>query len=370
MKRNLSLVAMLLLCSSVLAHDVTATQPAKPTIEVCFVLDTTGSMGGLIDGAKIKIWAIANEIIRTEPRPTVKIALIGYRDRNDAYVTKVFDLTDDIDLVFKNLQEFKADGGGDGPESVNQALHEAAEKIAWSESKDVTKIVFLVGDAPPHMDYENDVRYPDVCKLAVKKDLIINTVQCGSMTQTTPIWQEIARLAEGSYVAIPQSGGMIVMATPYDEELAKLNTELNATVVAWGDGRQLSETRGKIVLAESAAPAAAADRMSYNVAAGKVMQGRGDLIDDLRHGHVKLDDVKKEQLPENLQKMTPEELKAHLEKQSAERSKIQNKVTELGKKRQDFIDAERKRLEAETGKTDSFDAKVSEIVREQASRSR
>src|SRR4051812_41567801 len=81
-----------------------------PSVEVCFVLDTTGSMQGLIDGAKQKIWSIANPIIATEPRPTVRIALIGYRDRCDAYVTRRFDLTDDIDTVFKNLTDFQADG--------------------------------------------------------------------------------------------------------------------------------------------------------------------------------------------------------------------------------------------------------------------
>ena len=55
----------------------------KPKIEVCFVLDTTGSMGGLIQGAKDKIWSIANEIVDAEPTPDLKIGLIGYRDRGD-----------------------------------------------------------------------------------------------------------------------------------------------------------------------------------------------------------------------------------------------------------------------------------------------
>jgi Mg-chelatase subunit ChlD len=371
MRTTLSFLAVLTLIGFVRADDAPVARPAdKPAIEVCFVLDTTGSMSGLIEGAKAKIWAIANEIIRTEPKPNVKIALIGYRDRGDQYITRVFDMTDDIDLVFKNLQDFKADGGGDGPESVNQALHEAVEKIKWSEGRNVTKIVFLVGDAPPHMDYENDVRYPEVCKLAMKKDLIINTVQCGNMSGTGEIWQEIARLAEGSYVAIPQTGGMVVMATPFDEDLAKLNVAMNATVFAWGDVRQQREVAGKLELAESAPAAVAADRMSFNLASAKALQGRGDLIDDLRDGVVKLEDIKKDQLPENLQKMSPEELKAHLDKQAAERNEIQKKVAELSKKRQDFIAAETKRLAAETGMTDSFDAKVSEIVREQASRKR
>src|SRR5689334_17712995 len=97
----------------------------KSQVQVCFVLDTTGSMGGLIEGAKAKIWTIANQIVKQKPTPEVKFALIGYRDRGDQYVTKLFDLTDDIDAVFKNLTAFQADGGGDEPESVNQAMDEA-----------------------------------------------------------------------------------------------------------------------------------------------------------------------------------------------------------------------------------------------------
>src|SRR6266581_3034562 len=69
----------------------------KPRLEVCFVLDTTGSMSGLIEGAKQKIWSIANEMISAKPTPEIRLGLIGYRDRGDEYVTKVFVLTDDLD---------------------------------------------------------------------------------------------------------------------------------------------------------------------------------------------------------------------------------------------------------------------------------
>jgi hypothetical protein len=110
--------------------------------------------------------------------------------------------------------------------------------------------------------------------------------------------------------------------------------------------------------------------MYFNVAAHKAIQGRGDLIDDVRDGVVKLEDVKKEQLPENLQKMSAEELKAYLEKQSAERAELQKKIASLCQKRDDFIATERKRLAEATGKTDAFDAKVSEMVKEQAARKR
>src|SRR5512137_2135587 len=108
--------------ATVASAATTAAAPATPQVEVAFVLDSTGSMGGLIEGAKQKIWSIANSVIAEKPTPVVRIGLVSYRDRGDDYVTKRFDLTDDIDMVFRNLQSFQAGGGGDAPESVNQAL--------------------------------------------------------------------------------------------------------------------------------------------------------------------------------------------------------------------------------------------------------
>ena len=104
------------------------------------MLDSTGSMGGLIEGAKQKIWSIANSIVAGKPAPEVRIGLVTYRDRGDEYVTKRFDLTADIDTVFENLQSLAADGGGDDPESVNQALDEAVNRLSWSADRSVLKI--------------------------------------------------------------------------------------------------------------------------------------------------------------------------------------------------------------------------------------
>ena len=87
----------------------------KPQVEIVFAIDTTGSMGGLIDGAKRKIWAIANEVARANEKPDVKIGLVAFRDRGDAYVTQTTPLTNNLDAVYETLMALRADGGGDGP---------------------------------------------------------------------------------------------------------------------------------------------------------------------------------------------------------------------------------------------------------------
>jgi hypothetical protein len=361
-----------ILCSAVAAGLILAAgtgfAAAKPRVEVAFVLDSTGSMGGLIDGAKQKIWSIANSIIAQKPTPEVRIGLVTYRDRGDEYVTRRFDLTDDIDAVFRNLQTFTAGGGGDDEESVNQALSEAVTRMSWSPDRGVLKIVFLVGDYPPHMDYRDDVKYQATCRDAVKRDLIVNTVQCGDVPETRIVWQEIARLSEGAYVALAQSGNMTVVATPWDDEIAKASADLGATVVAYGAAERQEEALGKVAKAAAAPAAVAADRAAYNLASGgKAIQGVGDLVADTADGLVDVGKLKADQLPPVMQKMTPAERTAYLAKQQEKRNGLNRKLAELAEKRASYIAQEEKRL-AEAGTGDAFDTKVAEIIAAEAAR--
>src|SRR5438552_6665382 len=113
MMRALSLTcAGVILTAGLVSGGDNAKKQDKPRVEVVFCLDTTGSMGGLIKAAKDKIWSICNQIAGGKPTPQLRVGLVAYRDRGDAYVTKVFDLTDDLDAVYTNLMAFKAEGGG------------------------------------------------------------------------------------------------------------------------------------------------------------------------------------------------------------------------------------------------------------------
>src|SRR5262245_31454647 len=223
----------------------------RPQVEVVFCLDTTGSMGGLIEGAKQKIWSIVNQIASGRPTPDIKVGLLGYRDRGDAYITKLFELTTDLDEVHKNLKEFKADGGGDTPESVNQALNESVVKFKWSKDKDTLRIIFLVGDAPPHMDYADDVKYPETCKLAAAQGILINTVLCGGDGEAKKVWQDVCAKAGGTFAQIAQDGGVQVVETPFDKELTELNSKLVKTNVCYGLEKDRWAAEDKKAVAEA-----------------------------------------------------------------------------------------------------------------------
>jgi len=81
-------------------------------VDVCFVLDTTGSMSAAINTAKEKVWFIANEIARSKAKPQLRLCLMAYRDREDDYVTRLATLTGNIDAIHAQLKSLDAGGGG------------------------------------------------------------------------------------------------------------------------------------------------------------------------------------------------------------------------------------------------------------------
>lgn len=341
----------------------------SPRLEVVFVLDTTSSMTGLIEGAKQKIWTIARHMVSGRPSPSIKLGLVGYRDRGDEYVTRGFDLTTDVDAIYGHLMALRAIGGGDQPESVNQALHEAVAKLSWSRDASTLKIVFLVGDAPPHMDYPDDVKYSETAQLARRAGIIINTIQCGSHAITTPIWREIAAMGQGAFVQIDQSGGMRTISTPVDAELSRLSRELTRTVVPYGDAAKQREVRSK----SAAAGTADADRVVFlnidraEFGAKVVVTGEGELIWDVVNHKVKLEDIPESDLPVLMKTMSREQRTAFVAEQFTKRKELQIQVDELATQRAAHLKTEMDKLAA-SGNADSFDLKVVDMLQEQARR--
>lgn len=338
-----------------------ATRPPRPKVEVVFCLDTTGSMGHLIQGAKDKIWSMCNQIAGGQPVPDLRVGLVAYRDKGDEYVTRVHDLTDDLDDIHARLKKFEAKAGGDTPEHVNQALHDAVHKVKWSADKRVLKIIFLVGDAPPHMDYNDDVKYPVTCQEAVKKGIIINTIQCGSLASCTTAWKDIAAKAEGVYAAIPQRGGVVTVKTPYDAKLGKINSELAETTLVYGSKTEQAAGEGKLAEAKALPGGAAADRASFAGKSGRVASY--DLIDAIADKKVKLSDLKEAELPPALQKLkTARSREEYIEKVRKRRVELNKEARDLGDKRAAHIEKELKKGKAQ----DSFDGQVLRMLQGQA----
>jgi len=356
----------------------TANQPASggQVLEMVFVVDTTSSMTGLIDGAKQRIWGIVNDVMQSPAHPAVRIGLVGYRDRGDEYVTTVLPLTNDLDKVYSTLMNYRAVGGGDAPEDVRRALFDGVRRAGWSQgTSGLAQVLFLVGDAPPHNDYRDEPDTATTTAEAVRRGIVVNTIQCGDMPGTREAWQTIASLGQGQYFSIAQDGGVQAIATPYDTQLGELAAKLGTTYVAYGGGGGTAgeETRARasadIARVEASvatsAPAPAKAERALNKAVNSEAYV-GDLLQSIENGSVKLDSVKDEDLPAELRKLSVEERRQEIEKRLAARRDLRAQIVTLSKQRAEFIAAETKKRNG--NKQSGFDIAVAAALKEQLAR--
>ncbi|WP_444995243.1 vWA domain-containing protein [Aliikangiella sp. IMCC44359] len=331
--------------------QISAPQMAYPgnkraKVELVFVLDTTASMGGLITAAKEKIWSIASTMANTQPAPEISIGLVAYRDRGDAYVTKIIPLSANLDSVYAALLDLKAQGGGDAPESVNAALYEAVNSIQWSKDPNSYQAIFLVGDAPGHNSYPDDVPYLISLTKASEKGIIVNTIQVGENQQTTAMWQTIAQLGSGESFQVKQSGSSLAIATPFDKAIVKASKKLDDSKLYFGSKEEKEknklrqETTEKLYAHSSSA--ALARRAKYNLTeAGKNnFAGKNELVNVLGSRSLSLDSIDEDQLPEEMQSMKPKEKEAYIQEKILQRKSNQKELKELAEKRDNYIKAQ------------------------------
>lgn len=338
-------------------------------IELVFALDTTGSMSGLINAAKEKIWSIATNMAQADQAPEIRIGLVAYRDRGDQYITKVIDLSSDLDSVYAQLMDLVANGGGDGPESVNQALYDAVHKISWSRDKDAYQVIFLVGDAPPHMDYQDDVKYPVSIQAAVNKGILVNTIQCGNDQRTRAQWKTVASLGQGTFFNVAQNGNAVALSTPYDKELATLSSKMDRTRLYYGSKKEREVKRKKQAATEKLNAGASiesrARRATFNASkSGKANQiGAGDLVEDVTTGRADLSAIPASKLPEPMKNMPVVEQQKLIKQTAKQRARLQKKIEEVAEKRSTYIQEE---LKKRGSTADSLDDQLVGALRTQA----
>jgi Mg-chelatase subunit ChlD len=338
-------------------------------VDVVFVLDTTGSMGGLIEAAKQKIWSIASTLAEAKQAPQIRMGLVAYRDRGDAYVTQVVDLSHDLDSMYATLLKFEAGGGGDGPESVNKGLFDAVHHMSWSQDPQAYKVVFLVGDAPPHMDYQDDVQYPEIVAAAAHKGIVVNAIQCGAQGDTVAHWQRIATLGRGRYFTVDQAGSALVFATPFDEQLAALSAKLDATrLYYYGTDEERARMAAKTAAVDeivvTGSRIAQAGRAAFNASPSAIvtLAGDKDLVADVASGRVDLASVPEAELPAAIAALPPAEQDAKLRETATLRQSLQNEIAKLVEQRDAYLET---KVEEAGGAAGSLDQQIYDAVREQ-----
>jgi len=339
--------------------------PANPVVEIAICLDTSGSMDGLIESAKQKLWQIVNEFVFAEPMPRLRVALYTYgndgHDPGVGWVRQETPLTENLDLVSDRLFAQTTNGG---TELVGRVVRAATLELDWSDDPGAVKLIVVAGNETADQDRLHP--FQESFAAAIAKDVGVHALFGGGASHPgAESWRQVARLSDGQFAAIDQQSGMIVLATPFDGDLTALSGELNGTYLAFGENggwfcaNQLRQDANALALNGEAAAARALTKAN-----GLYDNSGWDLVDAVRIKGQVLAELPEEQLPEELSAMTPEQREAHVAELGKRRGELQERINRISEKRQRYLDEEMARRELDDSR--SFDAALRRAIRGQA----
>jgi Mg-chelatase subunit ChlD len=173
--------------------------PARARLDLVFLVDATGSMGDEIGKLKATLHSIAREVAALPSRPDTCFGLVAYRDQGDAFLVRRHDLSNDVAGFQSVLNALQAAGGGDYPEAMNEALHETVHRISW-RGDGATRLVVLLADAPPHLDYGGPQYDEDMLAALGKGIKVFSVGASGLDTQGEYVQRQIAQYTGGRFV--------------------------------------------------------------------------------------------------------------------------------------------------------------------------
>lgn len=206
-------------CGSALFRDERLRQ-----LDLCFVMDATGSMRDHIDAARKNLQALASKLTTHPLRPNMSYALVLYRDHADPEkkdsgpVTEVSPFSPYLEVLQRAFDgTHTKGGGGDGAEAVADGLYDACYRLQWREHSH--KVILLAGDAPPHGFGAHKDRYPRGCpckhdpervaREAHMRGITIFSLGIGDNSFMARSFQQIARDGGGTFVFINSAGTLI-----------------------------------------------------------------------------------------------------------------------------------------------------------------
>lgn len=335
------------------------------TIQLALLLDTSGSMDGLIEQAKSQLWKIVNELATSKKdgeSVELYVALYEYGKQSipadEGYLRNIVPFTQDLDLISDELFKLKTDGG---EEYCGKVILNAVNNLQWKKSNDELKIIFIAGNEP---FTQGEIDYKTACQKAVKNGIVVNTIFCGNYDEgVQTMWKDGADISDGKYMNIDHNAEIVHIDAPQDDEIIKLGQELNKTYIAFGNyGKEK-----KVLQEEQDANSMSLSnevmvQRSVTKSGGQYKNSGWDLVDAKKDGSVKIEELKDEELPDEMKKMSKEERKAYVDKMSKERENIQNKINKLNEERSKYV--AQKMLENKNDNT--LDAVMIKTIREQA----
>jgi hypothetical protein len=281
-------------------------------------------------------------------------------------VRKEVDLTDDLDTVYQKLNGLRIASPG-GNEYAARVCRDAIVEQKWTADRKALKLIFVCGNEAA--DQDREVTLEGVARMAIAKEILINTIHCkwsGATAGEMEGWRDFAKRAEGRFAQIDMKKGTIAVATPHDRKLEELGAKLNTTYVAYGV-QALREAKRANQAAQdaNAARASAGAGRAITKATGLYRNSDWDLVDRLKDDpKFDITKIPEAELSDGLKKMTPAERVAHVKKKLAEREAIQKEIAELSKKRAAYIKEQTKKNARPGDK--AFDEAVRGALRDQA----
>ncbi|RRR70522.1 MAG: VWA domain-containing protein [Candidatus Viridilinea halotolerans] len=184
-----------------------ATPEEALRLDLLFMLDTTGSMEDELRRIQQTIDSIAERIDAFTPRPAIHYGLVAYKDVDDEYVTRSFDFTPDLAAFRLELARLSANGGGDTPEAVDEALYDGMMVLQWRDEPTV-RIAFLVADAGPHVPGPSQFTYLDGIREAVARGVKIYPVAASNTEpQAEYVFRQLAQQTMASFIFLTYQPG-------------------------------------------------------------------------------------------------------------------------------------------------------------------
>jgi hypothetical protein len=340
---------------------------AEERIQLAILLDTSNSMDGLIDQARAQLWRVVNELARAKRNgvhPRLEVALFEYGNNSlresDGWIRMVADLTTDLDRISEKLFGLVTDGGD---EYCGEVIGRAVDKLSWSASDDVLKVIYIAGNEP--FD-QGRVSYGSTVPRAVRKGIVVNTIFCGSADEgIATSWKDGAIRGEGRYASIDQDEAVVEVVTPFDADIIRLGQELNATYVGYGREGEESKSRQATQDQNAASMGAPASVQRSVAKAQEAYENTGwDLADAVRAGTVKLDALKDDELPPAMRKMGIVEKERYVAGLISARDALQKRINDLNEQRRVYVEKETRTL----ADASTLGAAILASVREQAER--
>ncbi|MFZ1279696.1 MAG: vWA domain-containing protein [Ignavibacteriaceae bacterium] len=335
------------------------------TIQLALLLDTSGSMDGLIEQAKSQLWKIVNELATSKKdgeKVELYVALYEYGKQSipadEGYLRNIVPFTQDLDLISDELFKLKTDGG---EEYCGKVILSAVNNLQWKKSNDELKIIFIAGNEP---FTQGDVDYKEACKKSVKNGIVVNTIFCGNYDEgVQTMWKEGADISDGKYMNIDHNAEIVHIEAPQDDEIIKLGQELNKTYIAFGNyGKEKKDLQAEQDANSISLSNEVMVQRSVTKSGGHYKNSTWDLVDAKKEGTIKIEELKDEELPDEMKKMSVPERKSYLDKKEKERSQIQDKINKLNDERSKYV--AKKMLENKNDNT--LDAVMIKTIREQA----